>query len=173
MFNNSPPRKSCCLWNDVEKYSRSGHTISANIMRRMRTALWVTKAHTLKICNIYLLFHAKMATRTRPNIVFECTIASLVVMWVHWFRLTDISACGTVDMYMLFPLPNTRHILFELQPDGSRVVLYANRHGERSHLSQFPRRTCKFRYADADPTWIAATCRGVTNTEQADSFFFF
>lgn len=68
-------------------------------------------------------------------------------------------------------VPSARHwhMLFELQPDGGLVVLYANRHGERSHHSQFPKRTCKFRYTDADPTWIAATCRLLTFTKQADS----
>ena len=68
------------------------------------------------------------------------------------------------------PSAENWHILFTLQPYGGWVIQYANRHCERSHHSQFPKRTCKFRYADADPTWIAATCRVVTITKQADSF---
>jgi len=85
--------------------------------------------------------------------------------------------CCTISMYTLYninvhALPSAEHwhIFFKPQANGCRVVLYANRHGERSHHSQFPTRTCKFRYAAADPLWIAATCRVVTITKQADSF---
>jgi len=92
-------------------------------------------------------------------------------------RAKDLSAtCTCWHLGMLYnihvhavPSAEHWHIILELQADGGRVVLYANRHGERSHHSQFPKRTCKFRYADADPPWIAATCRVVTITKQTDS----
>ena len=46
MFNNSPlpHRKSCRLWDNVEKYDTAGQTTDNNIIRRMRTACWITKA---------------------------------------------------------------------------------------------------------------------------------
>ena len=37
------PRKSCLLWDKVEKYSREGQSTDDNIIRRMRTACWITK----------------------------------------------------------------------------------------------------------------------------------
>jgi hypothetical protein len=43
MFNNFF-RKSCCLWDNVEKYGRARQATDDNIIRRMRFACWVTKA---------------------------------------------------------------------------------------------------------------------------------
>jgi hypothetical protein len=36
--------KFCCLWNNVEKYSRAEQATDDNIIRRMRFACWITKA---------------------------------------------------------------------------------------------------------------------------------
>ena len=45
MFNNFLfLRKSCCLCDNVEKYSRGGQAIDGNIIQRMRIAYWITKA---------------------------------------------------------------------------------------------------------------------------------
>jgi hypothetical protein len=38
------PRKSCRLWDNVEKYGTARQTTDDNIIRRMRIACWVTKA---------------------------------------------------------------------------------------------------------------------------------
>jgi hypothetical protein len=38
------PRKSCHLWDKVEKYGRAKHSTNDNIIRRMRFACWITKA---------------------------------------------------------------------------------------------------------------------------------
>jgi hypothetical protein len=35
-------RKSCRLWDNVEKYGRAGHTTDDNTIRRMRFACWIT-----------------------------------------------------------------------------------------------------------------------------------
>jgi len=37
-------RKSCRLWDNVEKYGRIGHVKDVNIKKRMRFACWVNKA---------------------------------------------------------------------------------------------------------------------------------
>jgi hypothetical protein len=40
-------RKSCLLWDNVEKYGTAGQTTDDNIIRRMRFGCWITKAtHT-------------------------------------------------------------------------------------------------------------------------------
>jgi hypothetical protein len=37
------PQKSCCLWDNVEKYGTARQTTDDNIIRRMRFACWITK----------------------------------------------------------------------------------------------------------------------------------
>ena len=37
-------RKSCRLWDNVEKYCRAGQATDDNIIWRLRTACWITKA---------------------------------------------------------------------------------------------------------------------------------
>jgi hypothetical protein len=44
IFNNFFPRKSCRLWDDVEKYDRAVQATDGNIIRRIRFACWITKA---------------------------------------------------------------------------------------------------------------------------------
>ena len=39
-------RKSCRLWDNVEKYDRARQVADDNIMGRMRIACWITKAAT-------------------------------------------------------------------------------------------------------------------------------
>jgi len=41
MFNSPPPRKSCSLWDNVEKYCRAVQATDDS------------KAHTFRICNTY------------------------------------------------------------------------------------------------------------------------
>ena len=43
VFNNFF-KKSCLLWDNVEKYCRVGQVTDDNIFRRMRFACWITKA---------------------------------------------------------------------------------------------------------------------------------
>ena len=44
MFNNFSFRKSCSLCDNVEKYCGTGQVTDGNIIVRMRTACWITKA---------------------------------------------------------------------------------------------------------------------------------
>jgi len=37
-------RKSCRLWDNVEKCGRAGRATAGNIIRRMRFACWISKA---------------------------------------------------------------------------------------------------------------------------------
>ena len=63
-------RKSCRLWENVEKYGRARQATGGNIIRRMRCACWITKAtdtHS-EIFNTYRFFTATMVTRTRLSV---------------------------------------------------------------------------------------------------------
>jgi len=63
--NPPPPRKSCRLWGSVEKYGRAGQATGDSIIRRMRSACWVTKA-----------------THTHSEFVIV-SIAFLLQRWLH------------------------------------------------------------------------------------------
>ena len=67
-FSNVFPRKSCRLWDSVEKYDRAGQATHGNTMLRMRFAGWVTKAthtHTLRIRNTD--FHRNNCCTNEPQ----------------------------------------------------------------------------------------------------------
>jgi len=70
LFSVTFLRKSCRLWDNVEKYCRAGQATDDNW--RVCISCWITKAthtHTLRICNI--LFHSPMVTRTRLNVTLH------------------------------------------------------------------------------------------------------
>jgi len=46
MFHNFLFRKSCLLWDKMEKYVRARQATSDNIIRCMRSSCWMTKAGT-------------------------------------------------------------------------------------------------------------------------------
>ena len=87
VLDNFFPRKSCHLWNNVEKYGRGGQATDDNIMWRMRFARWITKANdTLVIYNI--AFPRQQWFRERTLIVctlpvFVYFIAALVFLLSH------------------------------------------------------------------------------------------
>jgi hypothetical protein len=86
-------RKSCRLWDNVEKYGSAGQAADDNIIRRMRIACWITKAtdtHTLRICNTYCFSTAKVVTRTRLNVT---SYVRCVSCWLwRCFDRTSIAA---------------------------------------------------------------------------------
>jgi hypothetical protein len=61
MFNIIPPlphppsRKSCRLWDNVEKYGTAREPTDDNIIRHMRFACWVTKATDTRSKRIMLI----------------------------------------------------------------------------------------------------------------------
>jgi hypothetical protein len=73
-------RKSCRLWDNVEKYGTARQATDDNIIRRMRFECRITKAtDTLTICNTYCFSTATMVTRTRPNVTFIRTLPVLLL----------------------------------------------------------------------------------------------
>jgi hypothetical protein len=63
-------RKSCCLWDNVEKYCTAGQATDDSVIGRMRSACWIpksTKAHSEYA--IFLVFStATLVMRTRFSV---------------------------------------------------------------------------------------------------------
>jgi len=80
-------RKSCRLWDNVEKYCREGQTTDGNIIRSMRLACWVTKAtdthtHTHTHTDyVILLAFPTMVTRTPLGV----TLILIVLQFITGF----------------------------------------------------------------------------------------
>jgi hypothetical protein len=73
IFNDSSPppalRKSCRLWDNVEKYGKAGQTTDEKI-RCALSAYTSRYKHTLRICNIYCFSTTKTVSRTRLIVTF-------------------------------------------------------------------------------------------------------
>jgi len=62
-------RKSCLLWDTVEKYGRAPLVTDENMIRRVRFARWITKVTDASSEDVILIaFPWKFVTRTRLNI---------------------------------------------------------------------------------------------------------
>ena len=72
----SPPRKSCRLWENVEKFDRAGQAGDENVIQTQALSVldkFGTRC-TLGICNTYCFSTVTMGTRTRLS----------VKLYVHW-----------------------------------------------------------------------------------------
>jgi hypothetical protein len=70
-------RQSYRLWDNVKKCGTARQATDYNIIRRVCTVYWVTKAmETQNICN-YCSSTAKMVTRTRTHVTFIQTLPAL------------------------------------------------------------------------------------------------
>jgi hypothetical protein len=81
-------RKSCLLWDNVEKYCRAKHV--TNIIRRDSLVCWIRrhKHTTASLFNNYCFSTAIMAERTRLNITF---MRGLPVTLVKYLTRSDIT----------------------------------------------------------------------------------
>jgi hypothetical protein len=71
-------RKSCHLWDNVEKYGRGRQATDGNITRRMRFACWITKAADTHSEYVTLTAFARQQwLRERP---------SILLLYVHCLR---------------------------------------------------------------------------------------
>jgi hypothetical protein len=75
VFSNFCFRKSCSLWDNVEKCGTARQATDDNIIRRMRCACWITE-HTLRICNTG--FPWQKLLRERDSVL--CYIRNLPVL---------------------------------------------------------------------------------------------
>jgi hypothetical protein len=72
-------RKSCRLWDNVEKYVGAGQATDDNIVRRMQFVCWITKAtdtHSKYV--IFIAFSRKQWLRERASLLTLTYVAFLV-----------------------------------------------------------------------------------------------
>jgi hypothetical protein len=89
VFSNIfPPRKSCCLWDNIEKYSTARQVTDDNIIWRVRFACWIPKAtNTHSQYVILIAFPRKQWLRERAWILRYTYIACLVELLFYSFIL--------------------------------------------------------------------------------------
>jgi hypothetical protein len=97
MFNKCFPRKSCRLWDNVEKYGTVGQATDDSIIRRMRFACWITKAKSTHSEYVILIaFPRQRWLSERASILRYAHIACLVVCHCYRKRITHIYICMCV-----------------------------------------------------------------------------
>jgi hypothetical protein len=75
-------RKSCPLWDNVEKYGRARQATDDNITRRLRFACWVTGYRHSQNMYHLLLFHDKHIFVKAPQCYVICTLPSwYIYLW--------------------------------------------------------------------------------------------
>jgi hypothetical protein len=88
-------RKSCRLWDNMEKYFKAGKTTDNDIIRRMRFPCWITKAtDTLREYNTYCFSTATMVTRTRLTVTLYVHRMSCYLqpqVQTSWFWYSDVA----------------------------------------------------------------------------------
>jgi hypothetical protein len=102
----APCRKSCCFWDNVEKYGRAGQATEDTVTQRMRFSCWLTKATNTH--SEYEIFNAfpwqQWLIESNASILCYTCIACLVEVLVtsvrdgilvyslltHWGRVTQI-----------------------------------------------------------------------------------
>jgi len=69
-------RKSCRLWDNVERYCRAGQATDDNMTHAHCMLVIKGYKHILRICNTYCFTSATMVTRTRLNVILYVTCLS-------------------------------------------------------------------------------------------------
>jgi hypothetical protein len=96
VFSKFFPRKSCRLWDNVEKYYRAGQVTDGNIKRRMRNAHRIPKAtNTHSEYGITIVFHYNNGCTNSP----QCytTLSVLLLFCAHHVP------CLTWSVHGFFP----------------------------------------------------------------------
>ena len=71
-------KKSCRLWDNVEKYGRARQTTDESIIRRMRFVCWISKAKNTLSEYVLLLFHGSSGYANAPQCYFYAYIVLLL-----------------------------------------------------------------------------------------------
>jgi hypothetical protein len=96
-------RKSCRLWDNVEKHERARQATDDNIIRRMRFACWITKATDTP--SEYVILNAfpwqqrkreraSMLRYTRMPVLFIFVAWIIYLIFYCYFKQTHISCQG-------------------------------------------------------------------------------
>jgi len=117
VFNNFFPRKSCRLWDNVEKYCRAGQATDDN----MAHAHCKGYTHTLRIRSTYYFSAAKKVTRTHLDATFIHTLHVLSKIaccrrppWRRYthtavLRASNSEQLATIEHHILSRLPSSYH----------------------------------------------------------------
>ena len=94
-FSITCSRKSCCLWDNVEKYGRAEQATDDNIIRSMRFACWIPKVtqththtHTYPECVIFIAFPRQQWLRERSSLLRCSTLP--VLLKLREKKVTDL-----------------------------------------------------------------------------------
>jgi hypothetical protein len=97
-------RKSCCLWDKVEKYDKARQATGDNIIRRMRIACWLTKTtntHSEYVI-FFCFFRAKIVAQMHlivtlyflcPSCCHSCAkVTWLLLLWYATTCLAEVTS---------------------------------------------------------------------------------
>jgi hypothetical protein len=88
-------RKSCLLWDSVEKYGRAGHATGNNKVRALSVLDNFGYRLTVKIRNTYCFSTSKMVTQTHISVVLYAHCLSLNIMFLSTPNLFAVSSLMT------------------------------------------------------------------------------
>jgi hypothetical protein len=91
-------RKSCRLWDDVERYGTATQPTAVSTMRRMRFACWITKATDTEYV-ILIAFPRQQWLSERASMLRYTYIACLVYSFSLWFYEQFFCICLLVFVY--------------------------------------------------------------------------
>jgi hypothetical protein len=84
MFNNFLFRKSCRLWDNVEKHGTARQATDDNIIRRMRFTCWITKATDTHLEYLILIAFPRQRLRERvPILCYMYTVCLVAEYNTH------------------------------------------------------------------------------------------
>jgi len=97
-------RKSCHLWNDVEKYCRAEQTTDDN-MGHAHCIGNLGYKHRLRMCNMYFFSTAAMVARTRLNVALyvrclSCISCVMHHVWLPNTKSQNFSKCITISFHI-------------------------------------------------------------------------
>ena len=100
LFNKFFFRKSCRLWDNVEKCDTAGQATDDNIIRRMRFACRITKARIqTDTHNTYLIFIIVNSSTKYIVTLQQCKGNPLFFFpWQHWTLILLTATCKSITI---------------------------------------------------------------------------
>jgi hypothetical protein len=99
LFSVTFSRRSCCLWDNVEKYDTAREATGDNIIRLVPFACWITKATDTHSEYVTFVAFPHQCLRKR-SLLSRCTyIACLVHYSGLWILCILKSGCGAVVLW--------------------------------------------------------------------------
>jgi hypothetical protein len=134
-------RKSCRLWDNVEKYCKAGQATVDNITRRMRFACWITKAtHTHSEYVIFIAFPWQQWLHGHASMLrYTYTACLLNYCDIHFISFYEVCYTFSQASFIYFIL-NALRLLFiyanclALSPTTHRFILFSIFFLEESNL---------------------------------------